>query len=165
MSLAVLENVALGFGKKTIVEGLDLRIAAGDRIGLIGPNGSGKTSLLRLLAGEQLPDFGSIVLTRGTRLGYLPQDIAISHDKPLLRFVTESVQGRAELDAEIIHAEAALTEAERDPGDGELLMSLAEKLADLHERVAHFEMHYTEHEALRILAGLGFASRERTRLL
>jgi ATP-binding cassette subfamily F protein 3 len=165
VSLAVLEEVALGFGKKTIVEGLDLRIAAGDRIGLIGPNGSGKTSLLRLLAGEQAPDYGRITVTRGTRLGYLPQDIAIREDKQLLRFVMESVQGRQELDREIAEREADLAEAEKDPGDGELLMSLAEKLSDLHERVAHYDMHYTEHEAMRILHGLGFKTEERDRLL
>ncbi len=165
MSLAVLEHVALGFGKKTIVEDLDLRIAAGDRIGLIGPNGSGKTSLLRLLAGEQAADYGSITITRGTRLGYLPQDIAIREDKPLLRFVMESVQGRQALDREISEREADLAEAEKDPGDGEVLMSLAEKLSDLHERVAHYDMHYTEHEAMRILNGLGFKTEERERLL
>ncbi|HEX2675260.1 MAG TPA: ABC-F family ATP-binding cassette domain-containing protein [Polyangiales bacterium] len=165
MSLAVLEKVALGFGKKTIVEGLDLRIAAGDRIGLIGPNGSGKTSLLRLLAHEQAPDFGSVVMSRGTRLGYLPQDIAIRDDKPLLPFVMASVQGRAALDAELAACEAELAEAEKDPGDGELLMSIAEKLSDLHERIAHYEMHYTEHEAMRILSGLGFANDDRTRKL
>ena len=165
MSLAVLEKVALGFGKKTIVEGLDLRIAAGDRIGLIGPNGSGKTSLLRLLAREQAPDYGSVTLSRGTRLGYLPQDIAISADKPLLRFVLESVQGREALDAELAEREAELAEAEKDPGDGTLLMDLAEKLSDLHERVAHYDMHYTEHEAMRVLTGLGFANDDRNRAL
>jgi len=165
VSLAVLEQVALGYGKKTIVEGLDLRIAAGDRIGLIGPNGSGKTSLLRLLAREQAPDYGSVQLSRGTRLGYLPQDITLKDDKPLLRFVLESVQGREVLDQELAELEAALVEAEKDPGDGEQLMSLAEKLSDLHERLAHYEMHYTEHEAMRVLSGLGFANSDRERML
>jgi ATP-binding cassette subfamily F protein 3 len=165
VSLAVLEQVALGFGKKTIVEGLDLRIAAGDRIGLIGPNGSGKTSLLRLLAAEQAPDYGSVKLSRGTRLGYLPQDITLKDDKPLLRFVLESVQGREVLDQELAEREAELVEAEKDPGDGEVLMSLAEKLSDLHERLSHYEMHYTEHEAMRVLSGLGFANSDRERML
>jgi ATP-binding cassette, subfamily F, member 3 len=165
VSLAVLEQVALSYGKKTIVEGLDLRIAAGDRIGLIGPNGSGKTSLLRLLASEQVPDYGSVKLSRGTRLGYLPQDITLTDDKPLLRFVVESVQGREVLDQELAELEAALVEAEKDPGDGEQLMNLAEKLSDLHERLAHYEMHYTEHEAMRVLSGLGFVNSDRERML
>jgi ATP-binding cassette, subfamily F, member 3 len=165
VSLAVLENVGLHYGKKTIVDGLDLRIAQGDRIGLIGPNGSGKTTLLRLLARQQAPDVGSVTLSKGMRLGYLPQDIAIHEDKPLLRFVTESVQGRKELDAELLATEAELAKAEQDPGDGEVLMELAEKLSDLHERIAHYEMHYTEHEAMRILNGLGFKTEDRMRML
>jgi ATP-binding cassette subfamily F protein 3 len=53
VSLVVFESVSLGFGLKTIVDDLNLRIGASDRIGLIGPNGSGKTSLLRMLAGQQ----------------------------------------------------------------------------------------------------------------
>jgi ATP-binding cassette subfamily F protein 3 len=165
VSLAVLEEVALGYGKKTIVEGLDLRVASGDRIGLIGPNGSGKTSLLRLLAHEQLPDYGKVSLSRGMRLGYLPQDIALREDKPLLRFVVESVQGRELLDRELAEREAELATAEHAADGGEAMMQLAEQLADLHERVAHYEMHYTEHEAMRILNGLGFATGDKDRLL
>jgi ATP-binding cassette subfamily F protein 3 len=165
VSLAVLEEVALGYGKKTIVEGLDLRVASGDRIGLIGPNGSGKTSLLRLLAHEQLPDYGKVSLSRGMRLGYLPQDIALREDKPLLRFVVESVQGRELLDRELAERESELGAAEHAADGGEAMMQLAEQLADLHERVAHYEMHYTEHEAMRILNGLGFATTDKDRLL
>jgi ATP-binding cassette subfamily F protein 3 len=165
VSLAVLEDVALGFGKKTIVEGLDLRVAAGDRIGLIGPNGSGKTSLLRLLAREQAADYGNVTLSRGVRLGYLPQELALRDDKPLLRFVLESVQGREALDRELAEREAELARTETDGVDGEALMQLAEQLSDLHERVAHYEMHYTEHEAMRILSGLGFPAADGGRLL
>jgi ATP-binding cassette subfamily F protein 3 len=165
VSLAVLEDVALGFGKKTIVEAFDLRVAAGDRIGLIGPNGSGKTSLLRLLAREQSPDSGTVTLSRGTRLGYLPQELAVRDDKPLLRFVLESVQGREALDRELAEREAEIAQAESAGDGGNALMELAEQLSDLHERVAHYEMHYTEHEALRILGGLGFAADDSSRLL
>ncbi|HTU57481.1 MAG TPA: ATP-binding cassette domain-containing protein, partial [Polyangiales bacterium] len=167
MSLAVLEEVALHFGKKAIVEGLDLRVAAGDRIGLIGPNGSGKTSLLRLLASEQAPDYGSVKLAKGARLGYLPQDIALREDKPLLRFVMESIQGREALDRDLAEREADLARAEENAAadGGEAMMELAEQLADLHERIAHYDMHYTEHEAMRILHGLGFQDEDKERLL
>jgi len=167
VSLAVLEEVALHFGKKAIVEGLDLRVAAGDRIGLIGPNGSGKTSLLRLLAAEQAPDYGTVRLAKGARLGYLPQDIALREDKPLMRFVMESIQGREALDRELAEREADLARAEESAAadGGEAMMELAEQLADLHERIAHYDMHYTEHEAMRILHGLGFQDEDRERML
>jgi len=169
VSLAVFEGVCLGYGKKTILDELDLRIGADDRIGLIGPNGSGKTSLLRILAGEQAPDAGRVRTRGGLRLGYLPQDITLATDEPLLSFVVGSVQGRAELDAQIADAEAELAALEK-PVDGgqadpERLMEVAEQLSDLHERATHFEMHYTEHEARRILAGLGFASSDGERPL
>ena len=160
MSLAVFENVSLSYGKKTIVDELDLRIGGDDRIGLIGANGSGKTSLLRMLASEQAPDGGKIRLRRGLRLGYLPQDIAIASDKTLLDFVVSSVEGRetlarliAECEAEFAALEAAVKSGARSDDD---LMEVVERLSDLHERATHYELHYSEHEATRILAGLGF---------
>ncbi len=162
MSLVVFESVSLGFGKKTIVEDLSLRLGASDRIGLIGPNGSGKTSLLRMLAGQQGYDKGSIRFARGVRVGYLAQDLVVEGGQTLAAFVVNSVPGRAELDAQLAETEADLASAQAAfdaaPGEAEQerLMEVAERLADVHERVAHFDAHYTEHEALRILAGLGF---------
>ncbi len=158
------ETVSLGFGKKTIVEDLSLRLGASDRIGLIGPNGSGKTSLLRMLAGQQGVDNGSIRFARGVRVGYLAQDLVVEGGQTLAAFVVNSVPGRAELDARLAEAEAELGSAQAafdvTPGEAEQerLMEIAERLADAHERVAHFDALYTEHEALRILAGLGFVA-------
>jgi len=168
VSLAVFENVTLTFGARTIVEGLDLRISSTDRIGVVGPNGSGKTSLLRMLAGQQTPDNGRIRLQNGMRLGYLPQDIHLTSDKSLLGFVVGSVQGRQELEAEIEAAEKALHDAEQAAKTGgdeaqETLMDAASHLSDLHERATHFDLHYTEHEAMRILSGLGFKTEDHAR--
>jgi ATP-binding cassette subfamily F protein 3 len=160
VSLAVLEQVSLSYGQKTIVEELDLRLAADDRIGLIGPNGSGKTSILRLLANQQQPDSGRIRLRRGLRLGYLPQDLTLDVDKPLLQFVVSSVEGREALDREIAECEAELDRVGNEVSAGtrtdDDLMEVAERMSDLHERATHYDLHYTEHEATRILAGLGF---------
>jgi ATP-binding cassette subfamily F protein 3 len=163
VSLAVLDQVSLFFGPRRIVEQLDLRIADGDRIGLIGPNGSGKSTLLKLLAGEQLCDSGKIILRRGSRLGYLPQDLAISGGKRLIEFVLSSVPGRIELDAQLAQVEAELHSAEVEPTAQELLQDIAERLGDLHERLAHFDEHFSEHEALRILSGLGFKDADQSR--
>ncbi|HEY8375013.1 MAG TPA: ABC-F family ATP-binding cassette domain-containing protein [Nannocystis sp.] len=156
MSIVVFENVSLGFGKKTIVEDLNLRIGREDRIGLIGPNGSGKSTLLRMLAGEQGVDRGQIRFARGVRVGYLSQDLQTSGGQTLGQFIVSSVPGRAELEQQLAEAERELHAAESG-GDEEALMAAAERLADAHTRVADFETRYTEHEALRILAGLGFS--------
>ena len=71
--LVELDNVSLSFGAKTIVSGLNLLIANGARIGLVGPNGSGKTSLLRLLTGELEPQSGSIRKAASLRIVYFSQ--------------------------------------------------------------------------------------------
>jgi ATP-binding cassette subfamily F protein 3 len=166
--LIVLEGVSLGFGRKTIVTSLDLRIGEQDRIGLVGPNGSGKTTLLRVLADEQGVDHGEVRRSRGVRVGYLPQDIALEGGRALMEFVLGSVPGRAELDAELADVEARLAKTQEavDTGDQaseDELMTLAQHVADLHERITHFDTFFTEHEAARILAGLGFSAQEHGR--
>ncbi len=193
MSVVVLENISLGFGKQVLFEGLGLRIADRDRIGLIGPNGSGKTSILRIIAREQAPDAGSIEFRRGARLGYLPQELEFSSDQTLRSFVRDSVAGRAWLESEVEAAEREMERLRRlrqgnggegsgeggggaegegggeggggaegdrsGEGEAELdaeMIALAERLSGLHERLTHYDIHYSEREAYHILAGLGF---------
>jgi ATP-binding cassette subfamily F protein 3 len=159
MSLVVFEDVSLHLGGKKIVEHLGLRIADGDRIGLIGPNGSGKTSLLRLLAGHTQPDGGVIRARKGARIGYLPQDVHLEGGRTLRTFVRESVPGRAALEADLLEAESNLAALGTDDGQPEYedrMMEAAGRVGELHERMAHFDAYFGEHEALRILAGLGF---------
>ena len=169
MSLVVFEKVSLGFGKKTIVNELDLRIGEGDRIGLIGPNGSGKSTLLKLLSGDMKPDSGRITSARGLEIGWLPQDLVLEGGRTLLEFVRASVPGRERLDGKIVETEAALAEVQAAVESGERplddpeLMELASRIAELHEQLTHFEMHYSEHEALKILNGLGFAPTDQNR--
>jgi ATP-binding cassette subfamily F protein 3 len=111
VSLVVFENVSLGFGKKQLIDGLDLRIDRQDRVGLVGPNGSGKTSLLRLLAGQLTSDGGSVRVLKHLRVGYLPQDIPVLRGKAVLQTVLDSVPGRRDLEEELVQAEAELATA------------------------------------------------------
>ncbi len=158
-----MEDVGLSFGGKTIVDGLGLRLGESDRVGLIGPNGSGKTTLLRILAHQQEPDRGSITFARNTRVGYLPQELAVEGGKSLLDFVQSSVPGRTQLDEELMAAEADIAAAQGSKAVEAELLDAAQRIADLHERIDHFEQFFSEHEALRILAGLGFAEGDKTR--
>ncbi|MFO0683012.1 MAG: ABC-F family ATP-binding cassette domain-containing protein [Sandaracinus sp.] len=162
MSTVVLENVSLSFGARPILEELSLRVAEGDRIGLIGPNGSGKSTLLRILAGDQQPDSGTVRTARGVRIGWLPQDIAVAGGQGLLAFVMKSVPGRAALEADLAAAEA-LVESLAAKEDHDEIVGASERLADLHAELARFDAHYSEHEALKILAGLGFKTEDGTR--
>ncbi len=162
MSTVVLEDVSLSFGARPILDGLSLRIAEGDRIGLIGPNGSGKSTLLRILAGEQQPDSGTVRTARGVRIGWLPQDIAVGGGQALLPFVMKSVPGRAALEADLAAAEAMVEDLATKEAHDEIVAA-SERLADLHAELARFDAHYSEHEAMKILAGLGFRTEENGR--
>lgn len=67
-------NLSKSFGSQTLFESLSFGISDGDRIGMIGPNGTGKSTLMKVLAGLEYPDSGEISLSRGTRVCYLPQE-------------------------------------------------------------------------------------------
>ena len=156
MSLVVADNLKLAYGTRELLKGASFTIGPKDRVGLIGPNGTGKTTILRVLTGSQTVDDGHLRIQRGIRMGYLPQEITDIPDKGLLTYVLESVPGKRDLEGEIADAERDL-EASTDPDEQ---MELATRLSELHEAADHQETFFSQHEAERILVGLGFAMTE-----
>src|SRR5512136_557492 len=154
MSLVSARDLSLAFGADVLFDGASFAIGPHDRIGLVGPNGTGKSSLLRILAGERSPDGGSLVFRRGARLGYLPQDVSSLPEGTIVEAVLSSVPGRDALQARLVATESALAEA----GTDEERLELSEALAELHDELTHFEERFGRHRAERILAGLGFAT-------
>ena len=73
MSLLTAQNLAMSFGPLDVFQGVNCVISQDDRIGLVGPNGEGKTTLLRILTGEMTPAEGNVHSRRGLSIGYLPQ--------------------------------------------------------------------------------------------
>src|SRR5262249_892239 len=67
-------NLTKSFGDKEICKGFNLSVMRGDKIALVGPNGIGKTSMLRLLNGETKPDSGNVEWGYEARIGYMPQE-------------------------------------------------------------------------------------------
>ena len=74
MSLITVSNLTKSYGHRDIFAGLSFGVEKGARLGIVGPNGVGKTTLLRILAAEDESSSGSIHRARGLRLGYLPQE-------------------------------------------------------------------------------------------
>ncbi len=93
------ENLLLCYGGEIIFEDVSFTIHAKERCGLVGRNGSGKTSLFRLLVGQEIADDGTIAFSKGYRLGYLDQHIRFSRPNVL----EEALQGLKEAEREDIY--------------------------------------------------------------
>src|SRR6185436_4545473 len=70
-------ELTLSFGSERLLDGVTLSIAPGEKVGLVGRNGCGKTSLLKILSGAAHPDTGDLSIRRGLRAGYLPQEFEL----------------------------------------------------------------------------------------
>ncbi|MCA3014030.1 MAG: ATP-binding cassette domain-containing protein [Myxococcaceae bacterium] len=156
MSLVILQKLSLSYGKKALFEDASLTIGPTDRIGLVGANGTGKSTLLKVLTGRVTPDDGTITFRRNARVGYLAQELQTLPDGPLVEAVLSSVPGRDALDERLASTEQLLSAATAEDEQ----LELAASLADLHEERDHFDEHYGRHQAERILLGLGFALAE-----
>jgi len=82
-SLVRFEDVALGYGRKPLLRGITFEIESGDFLGLVGPNGSGKTTMLRALLGTLMPLSGRVTISPEVRFGYVPQRDQIDSGYPL----------------------------------------------------------------------------------
>lgn len=154
MSLVIAQNLSLAYGRKVLFDEASFAIGPQDRIGLVGANGTGKSSLLKILAGMLQPDGGSLTLRRQARVGYLPQDITAAPQGNLLEAVLGAVPGRETLESRLQATQQALDGAATE----EEQLEWAGSLGSLHEELEHFEEHYGRHRAERILEGLGFDS-------
>ena len=74
MSVATLSKIEKTFGKRVLFDKLDLNIEQGERLGFIGANGSGKTTVFKVLTGQIIPDAGIVAVSKGTKIGHLTQD-------------------------------------------------------------------------------------------
>ncbi|MGB5222722.1 MAG: ABC-F family ATP-binding cassette domain-containing protein [Polyangiales bacterium] len=165
-TLATVHNATLALGGETLFDGLSLQVHEGDHIGLVGPNGSGKSSLLRMLAGTIEADGGNIKLAPQVHVGFLPQEIESFPDQAVFPFVYDSVPGRTELREELERHERRLSELQASGQGGEdALVAAASEVAELHERIAALDARFSEHDAKRILHGLGFSQKDHKRPL
>ncbi|MCX7814437.1 MAG: ATP-binding cassette domain-containing protein [Tepidimonas ignava] len=142
--MITLRNVTLRRGAKVVLDGVDLTLHAGDKVGLVGRNGTGKSSLLALLRGELHEDAGEVALPRHWRVAHVAQEIPDS-EQPATDFVLAGDTRLAEAQAQLAQAEAG--------GDGEAI-------ALAHTALADAGAHDARARAQSLLLGLGFASAE-----
>jgi ATP-binding cassette subfamily F protein uup len=110
MPLLTLDDISLAFGHLPLLDGVSLRIEPGERICLIGRNGTGKSSLLRVITGEVAPDAGTIWKTPGMRISRLEQDVPGKGDRTVFDEVAAGLGELGELVADYHHAAVAAGE-------------------------------------------------------
>ena len=118
MSLLVATGLAKAFGALDVFEGVDLRVEAGDRIGFVGANGAGKTTVLRILAGVDSPTAGDVARKRGLTVGYLPQDPPPASDLTLHAAMLQVFAQLQDQAAALREMEHRLAGAAHDGSDG-----------------------------------------------
>jgi ATP-binding cassette subfamily F protein 3 len=122
-------GIAKSFGGRSILRGADLDVEAGSRIGILGPNGGGKSTLLRILAGFEDPDAGTVTRRRGLVLALLPQ-IVVGDERDALSTVRDARPELSALEADLHAAEARLGDPALAADLGRMTKALAH-----HERV------------------------------
>ena len=146
-----LQNVTFEFGARVIVEDATWHIQPNERIGLIGYNGTGKSTLLKVFTGQYLPSAGTVEKSRDTTIGFLHQDLlSFDTDDSILQVALGAFENVLQLEKEI---EAIGIELEKS-SDEDLAHKYADKLHEL-EILGGYSIH---HKSEEILQGLGFAN-------
>jgi ATP-binding cassette, subfamily F, member 3 len=148
------DHVTKSFGSTDVIRDLNFIVGDGEHVGLVGPNGGGKSTILRLVAGDHKPDVGEAGY-RGTSLGYLRQEAGLQED---ISLVEELWLAFPEARAIELELEAISSQIERGEGD---LDALIEQQADLFEKFDAMDGYRIEARIGRVLDGLGFVVTDR----
>ncbi|MGB0367444.1 MAG: ABC-F family ATP-binding cassette domain-containing protein [Flavobacteriaceae bacterium] len=148
------QNMTVSFGGETLFSEVSFRLAAGDRVGLIGKNGAGKSTMLHLIAKDQQPTSGSISQEKEIRLGFLRQDIDFEKGRTVLEEAYQAFEEIKQLEAQLEEINKALVT--RTDYESESYNTLIISLNEVTERYELIGGYNYQGTTERILQGLGF---------
>lgn len=153
-----IQNIAVFFSGVALFEEISFNIYTKDKIGLVGKNGVGKSTILKLLYGQQNPSHGKIIIERGRSIGYLPQELAIKSTKSIKDEVLSVFEESIVLEKRIKELEHLLTI------DGnysnEEYMAMAEELSNAHQHLDLLDVSNQVSNVEKVLRGIGFKDTE-----
>ena len=144
------------FGTQELYRDVNLFVGPEDRIGLAGANGSGKSTILKLMSGELEPTRGSVDKRRGTCIGYLPQTGAVVGERTVLEEALTAFKHLDDVQAEMIELEHRMKDADMPPAE---LQEVLDRYSVLQHHFGH-EAYDRESRAEKMLMSLGFAEED-----
>ncbi|WP_418791186.1 ribosomal protection-like ABC-F family protein [Phosphitispora sp. TUW77] len=154
MSLLVLENIVKEYRSQCVLNGVSLRVERGERVALVGPNGTGKTTLIKIAMGLENKDSGTVSIARNIKVGYLSQDLQDIHDDERTTETIVHYKKVSEMEKRLRELEHQMAESNKNLNEGSY-----KRLMDEYSRVL------TKYEAMdgytietkirKILIGLG----------
>ena len=157
MAILTFSNLGQSFGAVDVFSGASASIPNTGKVGLVGPNGIGKTSLLLVLAGLSTPSTGSVQRARGKQIGYLPQEAAGAFDGREQTVYEEMLT----LFAKLRRNEERLRQLEAEIAAGDADKVLLERYGVALEHFEHAGGYEYEFRIKRVLDGLGFDKQDR----
>ena len=149
-----IEGLKVEFGVKPLFSDVNFVINARDRIALVGKNGAGKSTMLKILCGIQKPTAGNVAIPNETTIGYLPQVMVLQDDTTVREEARKAFAGNTVLKEKLDKMNNQLSE--RTDYDSEEYMQLVQKFTQEHERYMMMGAENYEADIERTLAGLGF---------
>ena len=156
-----INSLTVAYGGFTLLDDINFHISDNDRIGLVGKNGAGKSTILKLICGLQTPTSGKIAMPAGMRIGYLPQIMEHHKGKSVIDEAMTAFSDMFEKEAEIGRITEAL--AERDDYESKEYQELIIRMNDLTDSLSMQRSESPEVRAERTLMGLGFKYEELSR--
>lgn len=149
-----IHNLSISFAGEYLFEEITFKISPGDRIGLVGKNGAGKSTMLKILSGDQEADTGQMALDKNARIGFLRQDIDFVEGRTVLEEAYEAFEEIKTLERKIDEINNQLTLRTDYESD-----SYAKLIEDVSESTQHYEIlggYNYQGNTEKVLLGLGF---------
>lgn len=158
-----LDNLGVFLPQGYLFQGITAQINKGDKVGLVGKNGAGKSTILKLIAGQDKPSEGKVHAPKDTTIGYLSQDLHLDTSKSVFDFLNESNSelNRIRLRLDVINHDLV----ERSDYESETYLALLDEMSDLNHSFEILEGFQWEEKVTSALKGLGFQDHELARSL
>ena len=153
-----IEDVTVAYGGFVLLDKINFHVSETDKIGLVGKNGAGKSTILKLICGQQNPTSGRIDKPRDLTVGYLPQIMEHHRGRTVLEETMTAFAGTAEIEREIASVTRELET--RTDYESDAYAELIERLTSLNDRLEMSHSEPPEVQARRTLLGLGFLDDE-----